>query len=118
MDSLRGLAWLLALQSLGEIVSRGLHLPVPGPVVGMGLLVLALQWEPVRRPVEVAAGFLLSHLSLLFVPVGVGVMSHWALVSQFGGRMLLVIVVSTWMGLGITAATLRRLDARRGPPDA
>jgi putative effector of murein hydrolase LrgA (UPF0299 family) len=106
MQGLRGLAWLLALRSLGELLARGLHLPFPGPVVGMVLLLLALQWPLVRAPVATCADFLLSHLSLLFVPVGVGVMTHLALVAQYGGRMLLVIVLSTWIGLGVTAWVL------------
>jgi len=77
-------------------------------VVGMVLLLVALQWAPVREPVAACAEFLLSHLSLLFVPVGVGVMTHLALVSQYGGRMLLVIVLSTWVGLAVTALVLFR----------
>jgi len=107
MQGLRGLAWLLAMQSLGELLSRGLALPFPGPVIGMLLLLLALRWAPVREPVAACARFLLSHLSLLFVPVGVGVMTHLGLLNQYGVRMLLVIVLSTWIGLTVTALTLR-----------
>jgi holin-like protein len=110
MQGLRGLAWLLALQSLGELLSRALQLPFPGPVVGMVLLLLALQWPVVREPVAICAEFLLSHLSLLFVPVGVGVMTHLALVAQYGGRMLIVIVLSTWIGLAVTAWVLFKLN--------
>ena len=110
MQALRGLAWLLAMQSLGELVSRGLGLPFPGPVVGMLLLLLALRWPAVRAPVAACAGFLLSHLSLLFVPVGVGVMTHLGLLSQYGVRMLAVIVLSTWVGLTVTALVLRAFN--------
>lgn len=112
--ALRGLAWLLALQSLGELLSRGLHLPFPGPVVGMLLLLLALRWSAVRAPVAACADYLLQHLSLLFVPVGVGVMTHLSLVSQYGGRMLLVLVLSTLVGLGVTALVLRSLWRKEG----
>ena len=106
MQALRGLAWLLAFQSLGELLARGLNLPFPGPVVGMLLLLLALRWQAVREPVGQCADFLLSHLSLLFVPVGVGVMTHLSLVSQYGLRMLLVIVLSTLVGLAVTVLCL------------
>jgi holin-like protein len=106
MQGLRGLAWLLALQSAGEILSRGLSLPFPGPVVGMLLLLVALRWPAVREPVAVCADFLLSHLSLLFVPVGVGVMTHLDLLNRFGGRMLGVLVFSTLIGLAVTAFVL------------
>lgn len=110
MHGMRGLAWLLALQSAGELLARGLHLPFPGPVVGMVLLILALQWRLVREPVAECADFLLGHLSLLFIPVGVGVMTHITLLTQYGGRMLLVLVVSTWIGLAVTAVTLHALN--------
>jgi len=106
MLALRGLAWLLAFQSVGELLARGLNLPFPGPVVGMLLLLLALRWQVVREPVGLCADFLLSHLSLLFVPVGVGVMTHLSLVNQYGLRMLLVIVLSTLAGLAVTVLCL------------
>ncbi len=109
MNGLRGLAWLLGLQTLGELLARGLSLPFPGPVIGMLLMVFALRFAVVREPVAACANFLLSHLSLLFVPVGVGVMTHLGLLSQFGVRMLVAIVVSTWVGLGVTALVLHRL---------
>jgi len=112
MNALRGFAWLLALQSAGELISQAMHLPIPGPVVGMVLLLLALSFEQVRKPVGECAEFLLSHLSLLFVPVGVGVMTHLSLISEYGLRMLLVIVISTLIGLAVTALMLQALIKR------
>jgi holin-like protein len=113
------LAWLLFCQSVGEALSRLGHLSLPGPVIGMLLLLVLLRLEVVRNPVSAAADALLAHLSLLFVPVGVGVMTHLALISQYGFRLLVALVLSTWIGLLVTAlvlrATLRRSDA---PPAA
>jgi len=119
LKALQGLAWLLVLQSIGELVARGLRLPFPGPVVGMMLLLVALGWSPLRDSVTVVAQFLLTHLSLLFVPVGVGVMTHLGLFRQYGLRMGVVIVLSTWIGLAVTALVLRALmrhDATDVPP--
>ncbi len=116
MNGLRGLGWLLVLQSIGELLSRGLSLPLPGPVVGMLLLLVALRWAVVREPVSACADVLLSHLSLLFVPVGVGVMTHLSIVSQYGGRMLLVLVLSTLIGLAVTALLLNYLWRRDEQP--
>jgi holin-like protein len=113
MLELRGLAWLLAMQSLGEMLSRGLSLPFPGPVIGMLLLLVALRLPVVREPVAACASFLLSHLSLLFVPVGVGVMTHLGLLGQYGMRMLLVVVLSTWAGLTVTVLVLRAFRTRK-----
>jgi len=117
MTALRGLAWLLLLQALGEALTHALSLPFPGPVVGMLLLLPALQWAAVREPVNAAAELLLTHLSLLFVPVGVGVITHLALLSQYGLKLLLVIVLSTWAGMAVTALVLRGL-LRKAPVEA
>lgn len=117
MNALRGMVWLLVFQSAGELLARGLALPLPGPVIGMVLLLLALRWPAVQAPVAECAGFLLSHLSLLFVPVGVGVMTHLSLVSQYGVRMLAVVVLSTLAGLVVTVLSLRLLQGRQ-PLDA
>lgn len=121
MSGLQGLAWLLAFQSLGELLARGLGLALPGPVIGMVLLLPALGWPRVREPVSSCAQFLLSHLSLLFIPVGVGVMTHLSLLSQYGLRMLAVLVLSTLAGLAVTALTLHLLRPRSGaharPPE-
>jgi holin-like protein len=106
LQGLRGLAWLLAFQSVGELLSRALSLPLPGPVVGLVLMLAGLRLPLVREPVSECASFLLTHLSLLFVPVGVGVMTHMALLSQYGLRILVVITLSTWIGLGVTALVL------------
>ena len=109
MNFLQGLAILLLCQSAGEAAARLLHLPLPGPVLGMLGLAAALAWPRLRAPVGPAADALLAHLSLLFVPVGVGVMTHLALISQYGARMLLALVLSTWVGLAVTALVLRAL---------
>ncbi len=114
MNALRGFAWLLVLQSAGELFSHALRLPFPGPVVGLVLLLIALRFEAVRKPVAECADFLLAHLSLLFVPAGVGVMTHLGLIGEYGVRMLAVIVLSTWIGLAVTALVLRTLMKQRG----
>jgi holin-like protein len=117
MDALRGLALLLLCQSAGEALSRLMRLPLPGPVVGLLLLWALLQVPALRAPVAAVAEPLLSHLSLLFVPVGVGVIAHLGLLGQFGGRMLAVIVLSTWAGMAVAALVLRALLPAAAPSD-
>jgi holin-like protein len=109
VNAIRGLALLLLLQAVGEALTHALSLPFPGPVVGMVLLLplLSLRW--VREPVSAAADLLLTHLSLLFVPVGVGVVTHLDLGSTYGPQLLVVIVASTWIGMATTALLLRWL---------
>ncbi len=118
MAPIQGFALLLVLQSIGELLSRGLSLPVPGPVTGMLLLLVALNWRMVREPVGACAPFLLSHLSLLFIPVAVGITSYLPLLGTYWLQLLLVIVVSTWIGLAVTALALRRFAPPPDTPDA
>ena len=112
MGLLRGLTLLLLAQALGEALVRLAHLPLPGPVLGLLLMWAALHWAPLRQTVQPAAEGLLGHLSLLFVPVGVGVMTHLHLISEFGLRLLLALVLSTGIGLAVTAWVLRAFLAR------
>jgi holin-like protein len=80
-------------------------------VLGLLLLVLLLavgrRWQCAHR--KLPATVLLAHLSLLFVPVGVGVVAHLGLIGQYGPRMLLALVLSTWAGLLVSALVLRAL---------
>jgi holin-like protein len=109
MNGLKGLALLLFLQTCGETLARALSIPIPGPVLGMALLLAALRFEALRLPVQACADFLLAHLSLLFVPVGVGVITHLNLVTQYGVRLMTVIILSTWIGLAVTGLALQML---------
>jgi holin-like protein len=113
MNALTGFAWLLAAQSLGEGISRVTHAPLPGPVIGLIVMLIALNFAAVRGPVQAAAETLLTHLSLLFVPVGVGVMVHAGLIAQYGFRMLAAIVLATWIGLAVTALALAALSPKQ-----
>jgi holin-like protein len=116
MNALQGLALLLLLQTAGELLVRALALPLPGPVLGLAMLLPLLGWAPVALRVGAVAAVLLQHLSLLFVPVGVGVVVHLGALAPVGWRLLAVIVLSTWVGMAVTALVLRAL--LRTPPSA
>lgn len=81
---------ILLCQLAGEAGTRLLGLPVPGPVIGMllmlGLIVLAPRLAATVRP---TAEGILANLSLLFVPAGVGVVGH---VSTLGAQALSLVV--------------------------
>jgi holin-like protein len=115
---LRALALLLAFQLIGETTVYALALPLPGPLLGMVLLLGAVA---VRRDLlarlKPTAGALLSHLSLLFVPAGVGVMVHGARLAAEGVAIVVAIVVSTVLALAATALTVRALLRDDGPPE-
>jgi len=115
MNMLRGFTALLGLQLAGEILSRLLSLPIPGPVIGLMLLLALLTLRPMLVPLVSRAGdALLAHLSLLFIPAGVGVLVH---IDRLDGALFgvaMTLASSTLLGLAVTALTLQRL--MRGRP--
>jgi holin-like protein len=113
---LQALTILLAFQLIGEGISQVLRLPIPGPVVGMGLLLLALAARPrLAEPLRATAQGVLQHLSLLFVPAGVGVMLHARRVADEWVAIAIALVASTVLGIAATALTVRFLAGRRRP---
>lgn len=101
---------LLLFQCLGEGIVFLFQLPIPGPVAGMLLLMAALAaWPPLQDRIEHAANALLSHLSLLFVPAGVGIVATAARGSGHWLAILASLAASTVLTLAITALLLRGL---------
>ena len=101
---LAAITTLLACQLAGEAAVRVAALPIPGPVVGMILLfALMLARAPLPAALSATSDGLLQHLSLLFVPAGVGVVQHLELLSGAGLRLLAVVVLATLITLAVTA---------------
>jgi holin-like protein len=100
----RALTVLLLFQLVGEVIARLLDLPVPGPVIGMLLLLGALLLRGAAPDTlrDTAQG-LLSHLSLLFVPAGVGVIVHIGRLQDEWLAILATLVLSTMLTLVLTA---------------
>lgn len=111
---LETLLWLIGYQLLGETLARGLHLPIPGAVIGMMLLFLTLC---VRRSVPENLGKgvseLLSHMSLFFVPAGVGVMAYTALLKPYLLPLTFVLLGSLVVTMIGSAYLLRFMLHRR-----
>jgi len=110
---------LLLFQCLGEGIVFLLTLPIPGPVAGMLLLMAAmLAWPPLEKSVEQGANVLLSHLSLLFVPAGVGVYAAFGSGSGHWFAILAALVGSTVLTLAVTGLILRGLGKGEEGRDA
>lgn len=101
---------ILACQLAGESLVVALGLPVPGPVAGMMLLFAGLVIHGgIPEGIERVGGALLSHLSLLFVPAGVGVMLHGALLGRDWLAVSVALVVSTLATILVTGWLMARL---------
>ena len=107
---LAALATLLVCQLAGEVIVRALSLPLPGPVVGMALLFFALLARaPIAKEMDATADTLLKHLSLLFVPAGVGVVQNLSTLGHEGLGLILVVLLATVITLAVTALTFEYL---------
>ncbi len=116
---LAALAALLVCQLAGEAIVRAAALPVPGPVLGMVLLFLAmLMRAPLPKELGTTSDGLLKHLSLLFVPAGVGVVQNLATLGHEGGRLIAVVVLATIIALAVTALTFEYLARYLGVDEA
>ena len=109
------LSLILLCQLAGEVFVRGLALPMPGPVVGLLLLLVLLLARdrfrvlargPLQQDgVENASRGLLAHLSLLFVPAGVGVVQKLDLIAEHGFAIIVILAASVVVTLLVTVAT-------------
>lgn len=103
------LAVILLCQLAGEVLARLTHLPIPGPVIGMALLFIGLIIRGGPPPeLEQTTGGMLKHLSLLFVPAGVGIMRHIDLIMTQWLPILAAVLISTALTIAITAWVMQR----------
>ncbi len=107
---LHAFAVLLCLQLAGEALVRAVGSPLPGPVIGLALLFAWLVTNlPLPLETNATANGILKHLSLLFVPAGVGVVQQLPLLGAEGWKLMVVILVSIALSLAATAITFAAL---------
>lgn len=110
MNFINGLTVLLVFQLTGELIVRTAGFSVPGPVLGMFLLLIyLLVRKKVSEPLEQTSSGLLAHLSLLFVPAGVGVMTHFSRIGDEWQAIVSALVFSTLIAIAVTALVMKWL---------
>lgn len=109
------LTLIFGCQLAGELVAVATGWPIPGPVIGMVLLLVGLALRG-RIPAELGgvSDSLIRNLSLLFVPAGVGVMQHARLIGHELVPISVALVVSTVLTIAVTGLFMAWLDTR-GP---
>ena len=118
--NLTPLAILLVFQCLGEGTAQLLGLPIPGPVIGMLLLLIAfLSSSRLAQLMEPTSWGILQHLSLLFVPAGVGVIAAAGQLKGDLPAIAVALVMSTVLAIAVgalvTNAAMKRFSAARQP---
>ncbi|NEI72437.1 CidA/LrgA family protein [Rhizobium lusitanum] len=110
---------LIACQLIGEGLRAALSLPIPGPVIGMFLLAAILALTDQKKPhikdrateqeLHRTADGLISHMGLLFVPAGVGIIAEAGLLQQEWLPIIAALIGSTVLSIAVTGLVMHWL---------
>ena len=107
---------ILLYQLTGELFQKFFGLSIPGPVIGLVLLLLTLlliqkreRAGPIKEDLYNSAEILLNYLPLLFIPVGVGVVMHLSLLEDNLASVVLVIILGTLLTLALTGYVMEKI---------
>ena len=115
---LKGIFIIFFFQLIGEVIQQYFGLLIPGPVVGLILLLIALICTKgmsshviavLSKSITQSADGILGYLSLLFIPIGVGVIMHLQYLENNILSVMAVILIGTVLSLGLTAVLFERL---------
>lgn len=112
MKLVRQILMILAFVFIGEFLNKVLHIPFPGNLLGMVLLLIALLTGVVKlENVDVFGQFLLSHLALFFIPASVGILALTGLLGDSWHILLFISVFTTFIVMMTTAFVVKLLRA-------
>ena len=116
---LKGFFIILLFQLAGEVIQKFFSLVIPGPVIGLIFLLFILIFLRrvkvknilnVKKDVMSTGTAITSYLSLLFVPIGVGVVMHISYLEKNLYQVLGVVVIGTMLTVGLTAKLMEYLN--------
>ena len=112
-----GLVRILLFQGIGEVVAHFLVPLVPGPVIGLVLLLAFLAWRgKVPEGVELVSSAFMRYLGVLFVPAAVGVVMYWPHLQRQALAIAVALVVSVLATIAVSALLAKWLARKK--PDA
>lgn len=98
MKIIMQLFWIILFSLLGEIVSVAIasFLAIPGSVIGMVLLFLALHFNVLKvSQVDEVGSWLTDNMAILFVPAGVGLMTNFDVLAESWLQLIVIMFVTT-----------------------
>lgn len=118
---LKSIFIIFLFQLIGESAQKYFELTIPGPVIGLILLLMSfillknnknLFVNKVKNEISSTAIHISNYLSLLFVPIGVGVVMHLSYLEKNYIEVLGVIFFSTILTIGFTALVMEAINNR------
>lgn len=111
---IEGLVRILLFQGLGEVIGHFLLPLVPGPVIGLVLLLAFLAWRgEVSEGVELVSSAFMRYLGLLFVPAAVGVVMFWPHLQRQALAITAALIVSVVATIAVTALIAKLLSRKK-----
>ncbi|MFU7514924.1 CidA/LrgA family protein [Clostridium sp. HCS.1] len=87
---------ILGIYLVGELISKGFSLPLPGNIIGMIILLVLLFAKVIKvEKIESISTFFLDHLSFFFIPAGVGLISSFSSIKDSLIYILLLCLITT-----------------------
>jgi holin-like protein len=106
-----GLVRILVFQGIGEVIAKFVVPLVPGPVIGLVLLLVYLAWRGgVPEGVELVSAALMRYLGVLFVPAAVGVVLFWPHLQRQALAIAVALVASVLATIAVSAVIARLLS--------
>jgi holin-like protein len=118
---LRSIFVIFFFQLLGEFFKKFFEMRIPGPVIGLILLLVTLIFLKkfkktaivnLKTDVVNTSNYILSYLSLLFVPIGVGVVMHLSYLENNLFRVLIIVFISTLLTIAGTAFLMEKINRK------
>ena len=118
---LRSIFVIFFFQLLGEFFKKFFEMRIPGPVIGLILLLVTLIFLKkfkktaivnLKADVINTSNYILSYLSLLFVPIGVGVVMHLSYLDNNLFRVLIIVFISTILTIAGTAFLMEKINRK------
>lgn len=115
MKALKQFSIILLILSIGQAVQNQYNLFIPGTILGMVLLlflllirVLKLKW------IEKISNTLLENISILFVPINVGIIVFFNDMREIWMKILIISIISTIVVMGVTGLTVQFMERLLG----
>ena len=104
---------IFMISLVGEGISSVFHLPVPGSIIGLVLLFLALQFKLLRlRHISMVGNFLLANMTILFLPPAVGIMDKFQVIAPYLLPIILIILGAIVLNVCVIAVVVQLLKTR------
>ena len=104
---------IFMISLVGERISSVFHLPVPGSIIGLVLLFLALQFKILRlRHISMVGNFLLANMTILFLPPAVGIMDKFQVIAPYLLPIILIVLGAIVLNVCVIAVVVQLIKTR------